>query len=379
MPGEEKKKDAATVAADAAKAKAAKEAEEKAKKPKPLTLPEELRSNLDLIVNATETRTQGPILRVLRRTNNVRRRLPNAELARFVEKFVAVDSPVHTDLLAAVNELSTTDKDAPSIRAATDAAAATAAEAAAAPAVDLFAPLAGAGPHPAVEAYLSNIVINNLLRSNKNDAAAALASKVLNHFAQFNQRNLDVFTSQTISLLSLAHQLLGTLPSLRGFLLKAHRSACLQHNEFGQATIINLLLRNYLSDNLYDQAAKLVAKVNFPEHASANQYARHLYYLGRIQCVQLQYTESYSNLNQAYRKAPQNTGAGFRVAVTKLSIIVQLLMGDIPERSLFSEPSTAEAVAPYLELTQVRVAWRGVAWRGVAWRGVTWRSVACVA
>lgn len=83
------------------------------------------------------------------------------------------------------------------------------------------------------------------------------------------------------------------------------------------------------------------------------RYVRHLYYLGRIQCVQLEYTESYSNLNQAYRKAPQNTAVGFRTAVTKLSIIVQLLMGDIPERSLFSEPTTAQAVAPYLELTQV--------------------------
>ena len=62
------------------------------------------------------------------------------------------------------------------------------------------------------------------------------------------------------------------MSAIRPFLLKAHRSACLQHNEFGQATIINLLLRSYLNDNLYDQAAKLVAKVTFPEAVSANQY-----------------------------------------------------------------------------------------------------------
>ena len=340
MPDQKKdskgKEDTAATAAAAAAAKKKEEEE----KPKPLTLVQELKANLDLLVKATENRTHGPILRVLRRTNHVRRHLPNADLQRFVERYVSSDMPAKTTLLAAISQLEATAKDEKAgepeelvplvTSASTDASAV----------------------HYEVEIYLSNIVVNGMLRSGKYDSAATLALMVYSHFSTFNKRNLDVFTSQTISFLSLAHQSVGTLSSIRHFLLKAHRSACLQHNEFGQATIINLLLRNYLNDNLVEQAAKLVAKVNFPENVSANQYVRHLYYLGRIQCVQLQYTESYSNLNQAFRKAPQNTAVGFRTAVTKLSIIVQLLMGDIPERSLFSESSTAEAVAPYLELTQ---------------------------
>src|SRR2546429_6265237 len=48
-----------------------------------------------------------------------------------------------------------------------------------------------------------------------------------------------------------------------------------------QATLLNLLLRNYFYYNLYDQADKLVSKTTFPETAGNNQQARYMYYLGK--------------------------------------------------------------------------------------------------
>lgn len=44
--------------------------------------------------------------------------------------------------------------------------------------------------------------------------------------------------------------------------------------------LLNLLLRNYLTFNLYDQAEKLVSKSVFPELANNNEWARYLYYTG---------------------------------------------------------------------------------------------------
>jgi 26S proteasome regulatory subunit N3 len=76
-----------------------------------------------------------------------------------------------------------------------------------------------------------------------------------------------------------------------------------------------LLLRSYLEYNLYDQAHKLVSKSTFPAHASNNDWARYLFYLGRIKAIQLEYTEAYKNLLQAIRKAPQNEGVGFKQIV----------------------------------------------------------------
>lgn len=43
----------------------------------------------------------------------------------------------------------------------------------------------------------------------------------------------------------------------RSLLLALHRTAVLRHDEYGQETLLNLLLRNYLHYNLYDQARRI--------------------------------------------------------------------------------------------------------------------------
>lgn len=64
------------------------------------------------------------------------------------------------------------------------------------------------------------------------------------------------------------------------FLHTRLRTATLRHDTDGQAVLLNLLLRNYLNFNLYDQAEKLVSKSVFPELANNNEWARYLYYTG---------------------------------------------------------------------------------------------------
>lgn len=49
-----------------------------------------------------------------------------------------------------------------------------------------------------------------------------------------------------------------------------------------QATVLNLLLRNYFAFNLYDQADKLISKTTFPDTAGNPQLARWLYYVGKV-------------------------------------------------------------------------------------------------
>jgi 26S proteasome regulatory subunit N3 len=64
----------------------------------------------------------------------------------------------------------------------------------------------------------------------------------------------------------------------------------------------------------------------------------------------LDYTEAYKCLIQAVRKCPQNTALGFRKITTKFTIIVQLLMGEIPEKSLFRQQGLSLALIPYFKL-----------------------------
>jgi len=111
------------------------------------------------------------------------------------------------------------------------------------------------------------------------------------------------------------------------------------------------LLRNYLHYSLYDQADKLVSKTTFPASASNPQFARYHYYLGRIKAVQLNSTEAHTNLRQAIRRAPlAKIAPGFYQAVHKLFVVVELLMGDIPDRGLFRHPVLEKALSGYFDI-----------------------------
>jgi len=97
------------------------------------------------------------------------------------------------------------------------------------------------------------------------------------------------------------------------------------------------LLRNYLDSKNYESALHLISKTNFPESKAHNELVRYLYYTGKIKAIQLEYNDSFARLMQAIRKAPETKAAlGFRVACQKLAIVVELLMGELPDRNIFS-------------------------------------------
>lgn len=183
------------------------------------------------------------------------------------------------------------------------------------------------------------------------------SASVIEYVHNANRRTLDTLSARAYFYWALFYEVQNKTAEVRPHLLDALRLATVRHDSESEATLLNLLLRNYLQDNLYDQADKLASKTTFPETASNNQTARYLYYLGRIKAIQLDYTESHRNLQHAIRKAPQTPAtAGFQQAVYKVSVIVQLLMGEIPERSIFRLKTIRKSLIPYLHIVQaVRV------------------------
>jgi 26S proteasome regulatory subunit N3 len=136
-------------------------------------------------------------------------------------------------------------------------------------------------------------------------------------------------------------------------LASRHTHAVLRRDADVSATILNLHLRELLLSDRVEQAQKLISNSTFPtESASNNQLLRYLYYSGRVQALRLEYTQSYSNLSQCLRKCPTNTGLGFRIAVQRLLVVVQLLMGEIPDRSVFFGEGMRGELRPYLEIAQ---------------------------
>ena len=134
-----------------------------------------------------------------------------------------------------------------------------------------------------------------------------------------------------------------------------YQTACLQQNEPGQGALINLILQNYIAAGQYALALKFVGQARFCESCETQQFARYHYYRGRMDTIRLQYKEALFHMQQAIRRAPQSGAYGFKVLVTKWLITVHLLMGDIPEKALFTSiegKQNEEQLEPYLQITE---------------------------
>ncbi|XP_071101623.1 26S proteasome non-ATPase regulatory subunit 3-like [Haliotis cracherodii] len=205
---------------------------------------------------------------------------------------------------------------------------------------------------PEIDAYIHLLVVIHLIDTKKYTEAVKCAELLMQKILPQNRRSLDMLAAKCYFYYSRTFELTNQLEKIRGFLHARLRTATLRSDYEGQASLINLLLRNYLHFNLYEQADKLVSKSTFPESASNNEWARYLYYLGRIKAAQLEYSEAHRHLLQAMRKAPQQSAIGFKQTVQKLAITVELLLGDIPDRYTFRQPSMRKTLAPYFQLTQ---------------------------
>eukprot|EP00898_Chlorokybus_atmophyticus_P006198 jgi/Chlat1/657/Chrsp103S01055 len=329
----------AAAAAPAANGKPA--AEEKpaepivAKDPKDVLLAE-LRTIAALVERSVSLRESRFMTRALRQTAAARKRLTAPVLSTFIKEYIPSDSEARVLL----THLQGSDMDVDESDGPVSAK-----------------PSTRKGPLlPELEMYTYLITLIYLVDAESFDKAKACANAAVRRLQGFNRRTMDVIGARLCFYLSLSYEKTNTLAEIRSTLLALHRTATLRHDDVGQETLLNLLLRNYLYYSLYDQAEKLRSKTQRAESRSNHQFCRYLYYLGRIRAIQLEYTDAKECLLQAARKAPQGGALGFRIACNKWAIIVRLLLGEIPERTLFMQSGMKTALKPYFDLTQsVRV------------------------
>ncbi|OQD76948.1 hypothetical protein PENDEC_c003G00486 [Penicillium decumbens] len=214
---------------------------------------------------------------------------------------------------------------------------------------------------PEVDVYLSILVQIYLFDHRQIQHGAEFSTNLIERLRALNRRTLDSLAARVYFYYSLFFEQIAPLPpspaatvtTIRQPLLAALRTAVLRKDVDTQATVMTLLLRNYLSTSHITQADLLISHNKFPAAASNNQIARYLYYLGRIRAIQLQYTEAHSHLIGATRKSPTSHSArGFYQSSHKLLVVVELLMGDIPDRAVFRQPALEKAMHPYFLLAQ---------------------------
>lgn len=134
-------------------------------------------------------------------------------------------------------------------------------------------------------------------------------------------------------------------------LMVLFRALCVRHDEIGQEVVLNDILALLTATHQHEMAESLIATCDLKlPHRANNQAARYYYYVGLTRALRLEYVDAHQCLQQALRKAPERA-IGFRIAATKLSLVVQLLLGEIPPRSDFLARDMRECLSPYLQLT----------------------------
>ncbi|PUU76404.1 proteasome regulatory subunit C-terminal-domain-containing protein [Tuber borchii] len=293
----------------------------------------EIKENFTLLERAVTLFDARFTLRVLRSLSSLRRRLNPEILSKIVAETYPGDHPSSRRLTTAIGSSATgMELDSPS-----------------------EGPKDGGALLPEIDIYLHLLVQIYLLDQKNLEMGASFSTELVQIIHSLNRRTLDSLAAKVYFYYSRVHELLPppAITEIRPQLLASLRTATLRKDIDTQATLITLLLRNYLLTSHITQADHLVSKTLFPESAANNLIARYQYYLGRIRAIQLDYTAAHNELVGAIRKAPQTAAAaGFVQAANKLNIIVELLMGDIPERSIFREPRLEKSLHAYFLLVQ---------------------------
>lgn len=306
----------------------------------------DIRNNFSLLERAVAHFDPRFTLRVLRSISSMRKHLTSDVLAEVIVETYPSSSSTASFLLEAIGKAGELGGAPSSSRMEVDSEK---------------SKLASREILPEIDTYMSILVQIYLYDKRDIENGARFSSKLVERLRTLNRRTLDSLAARVYFYYSLFFEQLAPLPpspaaavvSIRQPLLAALRTAVLRKDVDTQATVTTLLLRNYLSTSHISQADLLISHNRFPPSASNNQIARYLYYLGRIRAIQLRYTEAHGHLIGATRKSPSSHSAGgFYQASTKLLVVVELLMGDIPDRSIFRQPALERAMHPYLLLVQ---------------------------
>jgi len=291
--------------------------------------------NITVLEKAVETNDKNLVRRVWRKNTNLRRNMNLLDFQDILMVYIPNDCPAKKQMLVALDAAM---KDSPSDGQKPDRS-------------DMEKK---SNVSLEVECYLHLFIVSKLMsmKPARTKEALASSSMILERAQIENRRSLDSFISKGYHYYARCNELLGKSKDIRSELIAAHRTACLRLNEMGQSVLTNLILRNYIESNLINQAMTFSSKTTFPESASNNQQVRNLFYMGRVYAVQADYSKANDSLIRAIRKAPTNTGLGFRVQVYKWAVVAQLLMGEIPDRSWFSDEVLKRPLEAYFHLVK---------------------------
>lgn len=215
---------------------------------------------------------------------------------------------------------------------------------------------------PEIDLYVHLLVQVVLLDLGELEKLDSFNNTIIEILQNYTKRSLDFIQAKIWFYIARTKELIGDFLTIRPALLNALRTSTLRHDDETTGSVITFLLRNYLLTHDINQASNLVEKSVFPEHSAGNAIvARYYYYVAKIHAIQLDYSLAHECCITSIRKCPQTQlASGFVKSASKLNIVIELLMGDVPELKVFKNNANdatasnevASSFLPYFEVTR---------------------------
>ena len=182
-----------------------------------------------------------------------------------------------------------------------------------------------------VYSFIFMILLTKLIDYKDFKEALISVRSLISFFKTNESLTINTLKAKAYYYLSLITEKLNIQDQIINELQEAYRTACIEMDSISQVTLINCIIRYYLNNKNIEMARSFISKTKFIENISTHEDARYLFYIGKIEAIQMNYSDSYNHLSSSFRKAPEKTGEGFKNLVNKYLILVQLLMGEIPD------------------------------------------------
>ena len=204
---------------------------------------------------------------------------------------------------------------------------------------------------PLVDAYLCYITsafLMDLKQYQKSIQASLMAIKLCK-----NNPLYDKFIAKLYSFVAIASEKMQPADdeALLTHLMTGLSGSRLYNNSLTEATCHNFLLRHYLRTKQLDLADAFIKERPYPNISYARLYARHAYYHAYLLALQGDYMKARRFLVQkAIKHGTELPDAvGFNQHVYRLLTVLQLLLGEIPDRFILKTPDLSLSPA-YLDL-----------------------------
>jgi 26S proteasome regulatory subunit N3 len=170
--------------------------------------------------------------------------------------------------------------------------------------------------------------------------AETLGNELVSMVESYNKWNLDHLYGYIFYNYARVNELNGKLEEIRPRLFMLYKLSSNSKNESSQAMLLNLILRNFIETKNFMSARDFLQNTFFPESKQNNEFIKYLFYTAHVKAVQ----------QQALRKAPEKGVIGFKLHAQKLAIVCEMLIGDVPARTIFSHGPLKQYLFPYYEL-----------------------------